>query len=75
MVNTPVCGAGAWVTPDDDEFDRTGDPDRALTKDAVSGGGEGAVSELAESRCLWWEPFGNGEGGAKMEVGVGAGVF
>lgn len=57
------------------EFDRAGEPDRGWTKDAVRVGGEGAVNELAESRCLWCEPLGNGEGGAKTEVGVGAGVF
>lgn len=61
------------MTIEEAELDRAGDPARALTNDA--GGGEGAVSELVESRCLWCGPFGNGEGGAKTEVGVGAGVF
>jgi hypothetical protein len=57
------------------ELDRAGDAARGLTKDAVTIGGDGAVRELAESRCLWWEPFGNGDGGANTEVGVGTGVF
>jgi len=58
---------------DDVEFDRAGEPGRGLIKEA--GGGDGAVSELAESRCLWCEPLGNGDGGANTDVGVGTGVF
>jgi hypothetical protein len=69
LLSTPVCDAEEF------ELDRAGDAARGLTKDAVTVGGDGAVKELAESRCLWPEPFGNGEGGAKTEVGVGIGVF
>ncbi len=57
-------------------MERAGEVARGLTKDAVDVvGGDGAVRELPESRCRWWEPFGKGEGGAKTEVGVGTGVF
>ena len=45
LLTTPVC--------DEFELDRAGDPARGLTKDAVVVGGDGAVSELPESRCLW----------------------
>lgn len=69
LLSTPVCEA------EEVELDRAGDVARGLTKDAVTVGGDGAVRELAESRCLWCEPFGNGEGGANTEVGVGTGVF
>ena len=62
------------MTTDEVEFDRAGDDGRALTNEAV-GGGEGAVNELAELRCWCWAPFGNGDGGANTEVGVGSGVF
>ena len=55
---------------DDAELDLAGDTGRALTKDAAVGG-EGAVIELAESRCRCCEPFGKGDGGAKVDVGVG----
>jgi len=45
LLSTPVCEP-------EFELDRAGDPARGLTKEAVTVGGEGAVSELAESRCL-----------------------
>lgn len=60
----------ACVATDDAEFDRVGDGGRAFPYDVV-GGGDGAGNEVAEFRC-WW--LGNGEGGAKSEVGVGIGV-
>lgn len=40
---------------DDVEFDLVGDDGRWLTKFAA-GGGDGAVKELMESRCLCCEP-------------------
>lgn len=33
------------------------------------------MKELAEFLWWCWDPLGNGEGGAKTEVGVGTGVF
>lgn len=62
------------VTIDEVEFERAGEDGRWLTNEAAAGG-EGAVIELAESRCRWWDPFGKGEGGANTDVGVGTGVF
>jgi len=55
LLSTPVCDAEACVTMDEFEFEfgRAGDSARGLTNEAVTVGGEGAVSELAESRCLW----------------------
>jgi hypothetical protein len=73
LLITPVCAVGGLKT--EEVADSAGDAARALTNDAVTAGGDGAVSELAESRCLWCEPFGNGEGGANTDVGVGTGVF
>lgn len=75
LLNTPGCRVEVCVMIDEVELDRAGDPDRGWTKDAVSVGGDGAVKELAESRCLCCAPFGRGEGGAKLEIGVGTGVF
>lgn len=73
LVMTPPGAVDAWVMTDDVELDRAGEDGRWFTNEAI-GGGEGAVSELAESRCRCW-PLGKGEGGAKTEVGVGIGVF
>lgn len=74
LVMIPACDG--CVTIDEVEFDRAGDDGRWLTKEAeVAAGGEGAVSELPESRCRWCDPFGKGEGGANTDVGVGIGVF
>jgi hypothetical protein len=53
LLSTPVCDVGGCVMTEGFEFDRAGDPARGLTKDAVSVGGDGAVNELPESRCLW----------------------
>ena len=64
-----MLSTGAWEEP---ELERAGDAARGLTKAVM--GGEGAVRE-PESRCLCIEPFGNGEGGAKREVGVAVGVL
>jgi hypothetical protein len=75
LLSTPVCDAEACAAIVEFEFGRAGDSARGLTNEAVTVGGEGAVSELAESRCLWCEPFGNGDGGANTAVGVGTGVF
>lgn len=58
------------------EFVLAGDAAGAVllpTNDAGIVGGDGAVRELWESRWRW--PLGKGDGGAKMEVGVGTGVF
>lgn len=48
LVSTPVCDADT----DEFELDRAGDPARGLTKEAVTVGGDGAVSEPTESQCL-----------------------
>jgi hypothetical protein len=71
---TPVGAEEDCVITDEVELDRAGEDGRTLTKDAAAGG-DGAVRELAESRCRWWLPFGKGDGGAKTDVGVGTGVF
>jgi hypothetical protein len=63
-----------WVATDDVELDRVGDGGRC-TAEVTDAGGEGAVKELAEFRCWWFEPLGNGDGGAKFVVGVALGVF
>lgn len=74
LVMTPACDG--CVTIDDVEFDRAGDDGRWLTNEASeAAGGDGAVRELPESRCRWCDPFGNGDGGANTDVGVGTGVF
>jgi hypothetical protein len=54
LLSTPVWDAAdGCVMMDEFELDRAGEAARGWTNEAVSDGGEGAVSELAESRCLW----------------------
>ena len=74
LVMTPVGNAAEeTVAIDDVELDRAGDVGLTVTNEAA-GGGDGAVKELAESRWRCCDPA-KGEGGAKRDVGVGAGVF
>ena len=47
MLIIPPSAPDAWVIIEEAEFDRAGDDGRAFTKEA---GGDGAVSELVESR-------------------------
>lgn len=75
LLITPVGAAEACVMIDDVELDRVGDVGLWTNVAVVRVGGDGAVRELAESRCRWWAPLGKGEGGAKTDVGVGTGVF
>ncbi len=64
----------ACVATEDVELERVGDAGRCEAAD-TDAGGDGAVKELAEFRCWWCEPLGNGDGGAKFVVGVAPGVF
>lgn len=73
LLITTVGAVEAWVIIEDVELERAGDEGRWLTNDAA--GGEAAVMELVESRCLWCDPLGKGDGGANTDVGVGTGVF
>ena len=50
LLITPVGADDDCVMIEEVELDRVGEDGRALTKDAAAGG-EGAVRELAESRC------------------------
>lgn len=75
LLTTPVGTDEDCVAIDDAELERAGDAGRCDPAGAAVAGGDGAVNELAELRCWWWEPLGNGEGGAKLVVGVGVGVF
>ncbi len=73
LLTTPEAAVDACVTMEDVEFDRAGDEGRTFIND--TGGGDGAAKEPAEFRWWCWAPLGNGDGGAKTEVGVGTGVF
>jgi len=53
LLITPVGAAEACVMIDDVELDRVGDVGLWTNVAVVSAGGDGAVRELAESRCRW----------------------
>lgn len=74
LVTTPVGTDEDCVATDDVELDLVGDEGRCDAGGAEAGG-DGAVKELAELRCWWCPPLGKGDGGAKLVVGVGVGVF
>lgn len=74
LLTTPVGTDDGCVAIDDVEFDLVGDGGR-WEAGSNEAGGDGAANELAELRCWGCEPLGNGDGGAKLVVGVGVGVF